>query len=351
MGIRETNIKIMEPSMRLTCFLSLAMCLMVCSLAAVSGEDSADEAKKFKLNVTVFDQLPANKAVQSLSEAASRCYGDGNFLEAERLYAQALELAKNNNAPAEAIARLTCNLASVFRQEKKFDEAQNYFEQSVEICRSTHLNPSTCEYVAKQYAGLLRKKGQETQANIILASAKIGFHVITGPSLKATNDIVPAAFLPTPQVSRTTHLFGPATSAPADQRVGAGVHKIVAFGFGLINEASLLADNPHVTQMSRIPNTRGICFGYIASTLMPGPGPDCKVITEVIMPPNQTAIGLNGVSTRMENGQLVAAYESGFHGNTTTVVWVLQQPNDSTMHYHINILVGGTLDKEVDFNI
>lgn len=142
------------------------------------GKDSSTDARKLKVKASVSDQLDAAKdahSIQSLSDRATRLYCDGDFSSAERLYREALELATRGKTAPDTMAMLNCNLAAVLRREKRTGESANYFEQAVGICRSSHLKPSVCEYVAKQYAALLRKKGQDADAESLLAGATAGF--------------------------------------------------------------------------------------------------------------------------------------------------------------------------------
>lgn len=326
----------------------LALCLLAVSLPACLGENQTSDANKFSGNVSFNDTLSSKNtgSVQSISETASRYYVDRNFAEAEALFVKALELAKKNKAAVEQIARLTCNLAATYRQEKKYEEAQRYFEQSVELCRSGHLSISMCNYVAKQYAGLLRKQGQNGKAEEILTCGEMGFQ-ISKPTVSAGAPVggLPSTLSLKPLLDKNAPQF---PVQPSEQ----GQHKIVAFGFGMMDEASYFTNHPRVNPMREIPNCKGISIGYVGHTLMPGPGSDCKVTTELVMNSDQKAISLAGVNTRSENGQLVASWEgAAFHGNTISILWVLQNRNPTKMYYHLRILIDGVLDRETDFEI
>ncbi|MBX9569821.1 MAG: tetratricopeptide repeat protein [Candidatus Obscuribacterales bacterium] len=132
--------------------------------------------------------LKSMSDLQVLIDKANQLYARDQYLEAEPLFKQGIDYLKANKASGESLALLCCNLGACYRQEKRFDEATKFFQEAVTTCKSSKLKPETCEYVAKQYAVLLRKQGKEFEAAALLTGARASFAAVAVNSARATSE-------------------------------------------------------------------------------------------------------------------------------------------------------------------
>lgn len=125
--------------------------------------------------ISTASEAQQQKEFQLLATQAAALYKAGKFAEAEDGYLKALQSGIELKATPDFTALLNCNLAAACRQQQKNTDAEKYFAAAIEICRANELKTQICEYVAQQYAGLLRRQGKEFEADLLISNASSGF--------------------------------------------------------------------------------------------------------------------------------------------------------------------------------
>lgn len=139
--------------------------------------------------------------VSALFDKATQLYSQEDFVGAGRLYQRGVEYMRQNKVAGDTLALLICNQASCNRQLKAFDLASNQFREAIEICKDPKVKPETCQYVAKQYAALLRRQGKDFDANSIIGGAHRHFAVADISMGSSSKDPFSRNVLPTSKSS------------------------------------------------------------------------------------------------------------------------------------------------------
>lgn len=107
-------------------------------------------------------------AVRALNHSAAEAYSKGDLSQAETNYSKALEVARQMEPNGVTVFVLLTNLGAVLCSQRKFDEAERAFVESLRGKRKIlgATAPSTAE-TARHYALLLRKMHRDDDAQKI----------------------------------------------------------------------------------------------------------------------------------------------------------------------------------------
>src|SRR5271170_6558650 len=163
---------------------------LTASLTAVRADDSPGSQaaqKLYHLNASAPDQALSDTVYRYLSEQAAGAYSHKRYRDAERLYSTALDDAGRRHARPSEIAVLTTNLASVYRDDRKFDQAKPLFERALAAAgEKADGIDSVYQYVLRQYAIYLSRTGKNDEANFAAEAAREGHKLLSKPNkLKA----------------------------------------------------------------------------------------------------------------------------------------------------------------------
>ena len=165
----------------LMCAICLSLFLNCTFCFAQTPPESKDESYKLHAIKSDFGTIPRIDSIYHFeSGQAFDAYANGKLADAEKHYRAALKAVEQEHVQEEPHVMLLANLASVLRDEHKYEESTKLFGQAVEISRQ-HLQSRqpVLDYVAQQYSALLRKEGKDFEASAIKDSARNGFKIAT----------------------------------------------------------------------------------------------------------------------------------------------------------------------------
>lgn len=116
----------------------------------------------------------SKEKMQMYSQVGAQAFGDGNYIEAEQVYKKALAEARLGEKQELNIASILTNLGVVLTELKKYEQAEEAFQESYKIKKKIlgESSRSTIKTM-KHYAYLLRKTRRFTQARQMEALIKL----------------------------------------------------------------------------------------------------------------------------------------------------------------------------------
>ncbi|HEY9871417.1 MAG TPA: hypothetical protein V6D08_19825 [Candidatus Obscuribacterales bacterium] len=131
----------------------------------------------YKLNARIFQFAgppEKDKVYRYCTEEGVQAYSQKDFARAEQLFLAAVADAEKRKIQGPALAMMLANLGSAQREEAKLTQSRNTFRLAITVLHNTAPNlrgsvnfTRALNYIAPQYAGLLRKLRLESEASFI----------------------------------------------------------------------------------------------------------------------------------------------------------------------------------------
>jgi len=144
---------------------------------AEAGAKNPGTTKTYKLNASVFQFAgPAakDKIYRYCTEEGVQAYLQKDFAKAEQLFSAAASDAEKRRLPGPSLAMMLANLASAQREEEKLSQSRDTFrlaltalQNSAPNLRGSVSTIRAVNYIAPQYAALLRKYRLQSEAKFI----------------------------------------------------------------------------------------------------------------------------------------------------------------------------------------
>lgn len=166
-----------RPGPMLTFIMTLMSLLLALPGFAEAGTNKPRSPAIYKLNASVFQFAgPAekDKLYRYCTEEGVQAYSQKDFAKAEQLFSAAVADAEKRKIQGPSLAMMLANLASAQREAEKLAQSRNTFRlalvalhNSAPMLRGSINYTRALNYIAPQYAALLRKQRLETEARFI----------------------------------------------------------------------------------------------------------------------------------------------------------------------------------------
>ena len=121
-------------------------------------------------------------ASRYFTEKGVRAYRKQRFSRAEKYFQEALSNAQTEGVKDSRLAMILANLACVKRALGKYDESEKLFLQALKVLEAQdHPSKGQLEYLAEQFAVLLRKTGRDAQADLIARNPEAVLSFLPAP--------------------------------------------------------------------------------------------------------------------------------------------------------------------------
>lgn len=165
-----------------TCRIALWALCCVLSCNHESGAETAagksglkKDRYELKGTISLFAQPVTKDSIYRYStEAGVRLYSEADFEQAEKLFAEAIQDAEKKRITGPTLAVMFANLAAAQREQRKYGQSRATFRLALAALRDSTRQQGdsvtytrALNYIASQYAGVLRKLRLEAEAKMI----------------------------------------------------------------------------------------------------------------------------------------------------------------------------------------